>query len=65
MKMDDKTISKAKILNFMSKRMEAIQNQIDRDFGSGLTGRNEAYREVKYWKEAIERGCFDFDSNDK
>jgi hypothetical protein len=50
---------KKNILAAMKKRMAALKDQIDRDFGGGLAGRNEAWREVKYWKEAIERGEFD------
>jgi hypothetical protein len=53
-------ISRKKILEFMEQRMTSLQHQIEQDFGGGLNGRLEAWREVKYWKEAIERGEFDF-----
>ncbi|MMZ67946.1 hypothetical protein D1872_305860 [compost metagenome] len=52
-------IFKNNILAAMEKRMAALQVRIDKDFNGGLSGFNEAHREVKYWKEAIERGEFD------
>lgn len=39
--------------------MAALHNHTVRDYGGGLVGRNAEWREVKYWKEAIERGEFD------
>lgn len=54
-------INKQKILNFMSQRMDGLRLYIDKDFGGHITGHHEAFREVKYWKEAIERGVFDED----
>lgn len=59
-----KMLSEEKLLDFMRKRMEALQRQIDTDFGGGLYGRLEAWREVKWWKEAIERGEFNEDNID-
>jgi hypothetical protein len=53
------SVDKTKILAFMEKRMNALRHLIQRDFASNLAGTNEAFREVKYWKEAIERGEFD------
>jgi hypothetical protein len=50
---------KDNILKAMEKRMAALQSLIDRDYNGGLNGYLEAWREVKYWKEAIERGEFD------
>jgi hypothetical protein len=58
MKMGE-TISKQKILDFMTKRFNALQNEIDRDKGGGLADSLAKWQEVKYWKEAIERGEFD------
>lgn len=51
-------LNKEKILKAMESRMMALQDHIQRDFSGGLSGMNEAWREVKYWKEAIERGEF-------
>jgi regulator of RNase E activity RraB len=50
---------RARIIEAMKKRMVVLQVHIDRDYNGGLSGYNEAWREVKYWKEAIERGEFD------
>jgi hypothetical protein len=50
---------KKQIIKAMEMRMEALKERIDRDFCGNLTGFNEAFREVKYWKEAIERGEFE------
>lgn len=52
-------LDKFKILDFMGKRKDSIYNQITRDFGGGLSGREYEHSEVKYWTEAIERGEFD------
>jgi hypothetical protein len=56
-------VSKEKILEFMEKRMNALKVHIEKDFAGNLAGRNEAFREVKFWKEAIERGVFDSDED--
>ncbi|MFJ5713129.1 hypothetical protein [Neobacillus sp. NPDC093127] len=50
---------KENLLKAMENRMAALQDHIVQDFGGGLVGRNAEWREVKYWKEAIERGEFD------
>ncbi|MDF2650093.1 MAG: hypothetical protein K0Q73_5898 [Paenibacillus sp.] len=50
---------KENLIKSMESRMAALQDHIDRDFNGGLTGHLEGWREVKYWKEAIERGEFD------
>jgi hypothetical protein len=52
-------LDKLKILDFMGKRKDALYNQEIRDFGGGFSGRNYEHSEVKFWKEAIERGEFD------
>ena len=54
-----KVLDRKKILDFMGERKNALYNQITRDFGGGLSGREYEHSEVKYWKEAIERGEFD------
>lgn len=43
----------------MTKRKDALYDQVTRDFGGGLGGKLYAHNELKYWKEAIERGEFD------
>ncbi|MDF2902381.1 MAG: hypothetical protein K0S25_19 [Bacillus sp. (in: firmicutes)] len=60
MKMDE-LISKQKILDFMTKRFQSLQDEINRDFGGGLSDRLAKWQECKFWKEAIERGEFDPD----
>jgi hypothetical protein len=52
-------MNKEKILEFMKKRMDVLQNHIERQFGGDIGPRVHEFREVKYWKEAIERGQFD------
>jgi hypothetical protein len=52
-------MDKQYIIQQMQKRMDALRDLIDRDYCGNLTGLNEAFREVKYWKEAIDRGVFD------
>lgn len=56
-----KVLDKDKILEFMGKRKEGLYNQVTKDFAGGLEGRLYSHNEVKYWKEAIERGEFDTD----
>jgi hypothetical protein len=56
-------LDKNKLLEAMTKRKNALYNQITRDFGGGLAGRTYEHMEVKYWKEAIERGEFDINSH--
>lgn len=46
----------------MTKRMKSLEEQHIRDFNGGLQHRIFEYREVKWWKEAIERGEFDSES---
>lgn len=52
-------LDKTKLVDRMGSRKDALHNQITRDFGGGLLGRVYEHGEVKYWKEAIERGEFD------
>ena len=56
-------LDKEKILKFMSQRKEALYNQMCGDFGGGFSGKMYEHMEVKYWKEAIERGEFDVDDS--
>lgn len=58
-------VDKTKILAFMEKRMNALRHLIEKDFAGNLAGTNEAFREVKYWKEAIERGEFELEKKEK
>jgi hypothetical protein len=52
-------LNKEVLLKAMESRMAALKDYVDRDYNGGLNGYLEAWREVKYWKEAIERGEFD------
>lgn len=54
-------IDKQKLLDFMTSRFNYLNEQVLRDFGGGLVDRHGEFREVKYWKEAIERGEFDLE----
>jgi hypothetical protein len=53
------TLNKESILKALESRKLALQDLIDRDYNGGISGFNEAYREVRYWIGAIERGEFD------
>lgn len=53
------TLDKQKLLEFMTERFNAIEEMVTRGFGGGSTNKIGQYRELKYWKEAIERGEFD------
>lgn len=50
---------KENLLAFMTMRYLALKDRTERDFGGLLTGEHAKMMEVKYWKEAIERGEFD------
>lgn len=52
-------LDKGKIVDFMQKRKDVLYDHIIRDFCGGLGDRLHAHNELKYWKEAIERGEFD------
>lgn len=54
--MDDKW---GTLLNAMERRMGALDDIILRDFNGGLSTALGKWSELKYWKEAIERGEFD------
>ncbi|MGD6876905.1 hypothetical protein [Bacillus infantis] len=51
-------LDKNSILRQMTGRMESLQHMIDRDFGGDTHDTLIKFRELKYWKEAIERGEF-------
>lgn len=52
-------MNKDKLIHKLTERMNAYKQLADRDYTGGLHNLNELIREVKYWKEAIERGEFD------
>lgn len=52
-------INVSKLISKMDQRMKHLQQLIDRDISGNTQTAIEAWREVKYWKEAIERGEFD------
>lgn len=54
-----KVLDKDKLVDFMDMRKMSLDSQITRDFTGGMQSRIFEQREVKYWKEAIERGEFD------
>lgn len=47
------------LLAAMQRRMEALDKLIMRDYNGGLSTTLGKWAELKYWKEAIERGEFD------
>ncbi|MCP1159344.1 MULTISPECIES: hypothetical protein [Bacillus] len=51
-------VDKSSILRQMTNRMDSLQHMIDRDFGGNTHDILIQYRELKYWKEAIERNEF-------
>jgi hypothetical protein len=54
-----RVLDKEKILGFMTARKAVLDEHIIRDFSGSIWDRLSEQREVKYWKEAIERGEFD------
>jgi hypothetical protein len=54
-----KHLDKDLLIQKMSQRQEALQYLIDRDVTGNTLAVLEAWREVKYWKEAIEREEYD------
>lgn len=58
-KLESNTHSLTKIHEAMTARYNYLFDMVNRDFGGGSETRNAELREVKYWKEAIERGEFD------
>lgn len=55
-----KVLDKGKLLKRMGNRKNVLYDHITRDFGAEyVPTRVYEHSEVKYWKEAIERGVFD------
>jgi hypothetical protein len=57
-------ISKKKLLNDMAARMDNMKNMIERDHADQA----QLYRqfwELKYWREAVERGTFDIEKDEE
>jgi hypothetical protein len=52
-------MDKQKVLLKMDLRMAWLEEMAARDYDGGLHNWIAMYREIKYWKEAIERGEFD------
>lgn len=52
-------LDKKKLLDFMTSRFNKLNDQAVKDFTGDMQPRIHELREVKYWKEAIERGEFD------
>lgn len=52
-------LDKQKLLNDITVRYESLKDRIDKDYTGGITSFHEAVRELKYWKESIERGEYD------
>ena len=52
-------MNKDKLIHKLTERLGAYKELSDRDYMGGLHNINELIREIKYWKEAIERGEFD------
>lgn len=48
-----------KLYEALEARYNYLYIMVNRDFGGGCDKRNAELREVKYWKEAMERGEFD------
>jgi hypothetical protein len=54
-------INKRKILNSMNQRMDSLSIYLENDYGANITGYHEAHREIRYWRDCINRGLFDED----
>ena len=52
-------MEKSKIIQKMDLHMAWLEELANRDYDGGLHNWIAMYREIKYWKEAIERGEFD------
>lgn len=55
----DILVDKNKLILKMKERMDSLEELINKDVGGGLHTALSQWREIKYWKEAIERGEFD------
>lgn len=54
-----KSLDKEKLLQHMTRRMTALKDLINRDYGGNTNNLYQQWWELKYWKEAIERGEYD------
>jgi hypothetical protein len=54
-----KQLDKELLIHNMGVRQNALQHLIDKDITGNTLAVLEAWREVKYWKEAIERNEYD------
>jgi hypothetical protein len=54
-----KLVDKELIVNKMEQRLKALEDRMLRDFSGAIQSDVYTIRELKYWKEAIERGEFD------
>lgn len=52
-------MDKEKILNDMVARMENLRQLILKDYGGDPSKLENFWWELKYWREAIERGVYD------
>jgi hypothetical protein len=57
-------IDKHKVLNAMNQRMDVLSIYLEKDYGANLTGYHEAHREVRYWRDCINRGVFNENDED-
>ncbi|MEM5009351.1 hypothetical protein WKH57_01390 [Niallia taxi] len=52
-------IDKKTFIEWAERRMAALNDEIMRDFGGGMSNKLGHYNEVKTIKEMAQRGCFD------
>jgi hypothetical protein len=54
-------LNKELLIKNMEVRQEALKQLIDRDFTGNTLAVLEAWREIKYWREAILRNEYDLE----
>lgn len=54
-------INKEELIKFLEQRVNAFQDRVERDFGSGLSDDLGRYRESKLLKKFVEDGIFDIE----
>jgi hypothetical protein len=54
-------LNKELLIKNMEIRQEALKQYIDRDFTGNTLAVLEAWREIKYWREAILRNEYDLE----
>jgi hypothetical protein len=52
-------LDKEKLIAAMEKRYNSLNDQLTKDFTGDIQSRIHEFRELKYWKEFIERGEVD------